>query len=383
MKLLVCYRVNARSQKMAGVFKKMLGQLNGFSHAFDDVYALYMNLNRQVLCHYNDGNLVEIKNWNPIAIAGEQKRFWENAGNAISHIDVDAVYARYDQMYESPALTMFMSKAYRKGIVTGIEFPTYPYEKEILNASKLASDNRHRSDLHEVTMHAFSTCAAENIINIPNQMFNNKVDLRRIPFERQAAHYYCSNVALEMITVANISFWHGIDRVIEGLRDFKRKYDIESVKYHIVGEGNALSQLREQVDKYGLNQVVDFHGFLDGKSLSALLHRAHVGIAGIGLHRKHIQVNSALKVREYLANGLPVIMSTEDPDLEGFTAKLRVSADDSPLDIQGIKQFALELSDQSEYREAIRHFAERHLSWCAHGINVASAYKESARAVRC
>ena len=104
MKLLVCYRINRQSTKMAGVFTKMLGQLEAMSNVGIEAYALYMDLNRQVLSRFQNGQLVGLKQWQPIDIPTEQPAFWTNAVEAMTFLKPDAIYVRYDQMFVSDKL---------------------------------------------------------------------------------------------------------------------------------------------------------------------------------------------------------------------------------------------------------------------------------------
>ncbi len=59
---------------------------------------------------------------------------------------------------------------------------------------------------------------------------------------------------------------------------------------------------------------VYYHGFLTKEGMRPLFERACAGIGPLALHRIKMQEACPLKVREYLANGLPVILSFRDTD---------------------------------------------------------------------
>jgi hypothetical protein len=63
---------------------------------------------------------------------------------------------------------------------------------------------------------------------------------------------------------------------------------------------------------------VTWHGRLDHASALAVMARADIGIGTLALHRKAMHQANALKLREYLALGLPVLYGNEDPDVDAI-----------------------------------------------------------------
>jgi len=61
-----------------------------------------------------------------------------------------------------------------------------------------------------------------------------------------------------------------------------------------------------------------WHGPLERTEALAVLARADVGIGTLALHRKALDEACALKVREYLAVGLPVLYASRDADADGL-----------------------------------------------------------------
>ena len=60
---------------------------------------------------------------------------------------------------------------------------------------------------------------------------------------------------------------------------------------------------------------VAVHGFLSRDEYEPFVNRADFAIGTLALHRQRIQETSPLKLREYLAYGLPMIVAHDDPDL--------------------------------------------------------------------
>jgi len=96
--------------------------------------------------------------------------------------------------------------------------------------------------------------------------------------------------------------WHGIDKL--GL--LADRYP--DWHFDIIGVPSA--EVPEMV-----MPNVTFHGILDRVHCEDICKRADVGIGTLALHRKDMEEASPLKVRQYLALGLPIIIAYVDSDL--------------------------------------------------------------------
>lgn len=94
--------------------------------------------------------------------------------------------------------------------------------------------------------------------------------------------------------------WHGLDKVVWLARRHPEW------AFDIVGP------LRDEALDAPDNVV--FHGQLATADYRPLLRRADVGIGSLALFRKGMTEASPLKVREYLANGLPALIGYADTD---------------------------------------------------------------------
>lgn len=107
--------------------------------------------------------------------------------------------------------------------------------------------------------------------------------------------------------------WHGVDKILY-LASKLPVFD-----FHIVGsdpEGNELGN-------------VFMHGYLSQEHLYDLYREMDVAIGTLALYRKKMEQASPLKVREYLALGLPVIIGYDDPDLRGLECVLQIPNDEN------------------------------------------------------
>jgi hypothetical protein len=95
--------------------------------------------------------------------------------------------------------------------------------------------------------------------------------------------------------------WHGTDKIIRLARAMpEADFDIAGYLPEDLG--------------VELPPNVRVRGILSQAEYEPLLASADVGIGALALHRKRMGEASPLKVREYLAHGLPVIVGCEDTE---------------------------------------------------------------------
>lgn len=141
-----------------------------------------------------------------------------------------------------------------------------------------------------------------------------------------------------MIAVAYIQFWHGFDRIIEGMHLYLMNTHIRNIHLSIVGNGQ-IDDLKELVNKYKLNDYVTFTGHLSGSELDKEFDKAHVAIGSLGRHRSGLKSMKSLKNVEYAARGIPFVYSENNSEFDSKPYVLKVPADESPLDISDVITF--------------------------------------------
>ena len=165
-----------------------------------------------------------------------------------------------------------------------------------------------------------------------------------------------------MICVASFSPWHGLDRLIHGIAQYKGKYFI---KLHIVGEGSEINNLKNLCEKKAIINHVIFHGFLSGATLDKLFDVSHIAIGILGTRRQNLSEASPLKNREYCSRGIPFISDVRDPDFSSdFPYCLYITPDESIIDVERIISFAKSLYENSYgHQIQMRNYAKQRLDW--------------------
>jgi hypothetical protein len=96
--------------------------------------------------------------------------------------------------------------------------------------------------------------------------------------------------------------WHGVDKVrllAESLPE---------MDFDVVGPSEADIGVPSPPN-------LSSHGFLARSEYEPIIAKADFAIGTLALHRQDVEGASPLKLREYMAYGLPVVLAHEDPDL--------------------------------------------------------------------
>ena len=102
--------------------------------------------------------------------------------------------------------------------------------------------------------------------------------------------------------------WHGMDLILESIAKYTGNRKFELV---IIGSISDADKAMAQKVKH-----VKYVGYLQNEEKEAYFQNAHIGLGSFALYRKKLNEASTLKVREYLASGLPVCIGHKDTDIE-------------------------------------------------------------------
>ncbi len=163
-----------------------------------------------------------------------------------------------------------------------------------------------------------------------------------------------------LVFIGNLTKEKGIDLIIKALADTK------DTALTVYGDGGERTNLEELSQRLGLTSRVTFAGQLDNQSILKLLPQYLAGVALYQPSQSYVYYSDPLKVKEYLAAGLPVII-TRVPEIadviEGAGAGVVI---DSPEDFgkalgpvtarsESMKRAAKELAKQFGWDTIFSH----------------------------
>jgi glycosyltransferase involved in cell wall biosynthesis len=147
--------------------------------------------------------------------------------------------------------------------------------------------------------------------------------------------------------------WHGIDLILESIDQYDGKC---KVKLWLAG---SLSEHLRNHPK------IKYLGFCDRDQLNEIFNNVHLAMGSFALQRKGLSEASTLKVREYLARGIPAVIGHIDADLPDFIDSgfiLPMNADKVPS-METIIKFAHQCSNKNSLGERIRNMCFEKLDY--------------------
>ena len=354
----------------SGISKKIHYQVKGLRENGHDVRLCYYDFNSEGhRCRYVNGDI--IKDYGSGAWAAICQRIdYSCIYDYCVREGIEFIYARCFQN-ANPWLISFFKKLRKAGIHAVTEIPTYPYDQEFKNFEwkmrmGLKVDQLFRKKLYQQMDALVTFSDAERIFGQRTIRISNGVDFDSIPLLNNDNVNGNDNGngngvhrALHLIGVAEVHPWHGFDRLVAGLGEYKGE---TPVYFHIVGgvHPNHMNNVfLPLIEKYHIKDNVIFHGTLFGDELTKVFNQCQFAIGSLGRHRSGITVIKTLKNREYATRGIPFIYSEQDSDFDNQPYVLKASADESPIDIQRIVDFMGRFSMKPE---DIRKTVE-HLTW--------------------
>lgn len=354
----------------SGISKKIHYQVKGLRENGHDVRLCYYDFDeRGHRCRYVDGEI--IKDYGTGSWAAVRQRL--DYGCIYDYCvceGIEFVYARCFQN-ANPWLISFFKKLRKEGILSVTEIPTYPYDDEFKNFDwkarlGLKIDQLFREKLSQQMDALVTFSDAERIFGQRTIRISNGVDFDSIPLHHCSRNTISrergepmANGQLHLIGVAEVHDWHGFDRVMTGIGEYRG--DCE-VFFHVVGgvHPNRMKNVFTPIiNQYGLQEKIIFHGQLFGDALTQVFNQCQFAIGSLGRHRSGITVIKTLKNREYATRGIPFVYSEQDSDFDHQPYVLKAPADDSPIDIQQIIDF---LEGFNMKPDEIRRTVE-HLTW--------------------
>ncbi len=345
------YRLDLSDNSSSGVINKMNSQKKAFQNLGHHV-DLINHQNQSVLL--NNAALGKVSN-NRANLKFKLDSFFKIIQHWYKDKMYQIIYIRYP--YSSSAFVGFCRKIKTQNPDTKVllEIPTYPYKQEFEGIKKwsLVLERFWRSKLESAVDFLIHYGPEKTLFSIPCINSMNGIDVSQITFSEKLAELGPSITA---IALGKWRDWHGLDRVIKGIKNTKM-----DVKLHIVGDGPVLEKLMLLVKELGLDQKVIFEGTKVGDELDRLYEKADIGIGTLGMHRKKVKYNSSLKHREYCAKGIPFILSTYDNAFSTDCSFVKYEKEnDQSIDFSEVSHFLKELKLS---RMDIRKYAQEKLDW--------------------
>lgn len=333
----IAYLARVDIGKSSGVLKKIVRQIQFWKEAGHDVRLFALSRKAPTIWEGLSNIEVEYfetKNYFALLIQGRK------AVAKIAAFDPDIVYWRYSSYY--PGL-----KAILKKFPTFVEINShYHYEYKMIN--KLGY-------LHHLLTYKKAFRSVKGFVVLTQELanwvsrFDHPILILGDSVALQSTPHFPApdNVHPRLVCIASQPFpWIAIDKIF-ALADYFPKWGFDLVGL----EADAAR-------KFNVPPNVTAHGFLEGSEYYNILARADVAIGTLGLHRIQLEQMAPLKLREYLALGLPAIIAYQDTDFPGgapFLLQLPNCEDNVYENITLIERFVNDWKGKRVARKAITH----------------------------
>lgn len=193
--------------------------------------------------------------------------------------------------------------------------------------------------------------------------YNNYVVSNGIDVTSNQLHqlylYNCKEINLFMLK-GNPALWHGVDRIIKGLENYKGD---KKITVDLIGNINSYDNTMILASK--CKNQINIIPSVSHDKLVDYLKNYHAGIGSLGMHRIGLMEACPLKVREYFGFGFPCIIGYDDTDLmecnDFLPYYLQIPSDESPVDFIKVEKFIESVYSDENHPKKIRLLALKFL----------------------
>ncbi|MCI9362505.1 MAG: glycosyltransferase family 4 protein, partial [Hungatella sp.] len=290
-------------------------------------------------------------------------------------------YANYDFIYLRRPMYMnfwfiwLCRKVRKKGVKIILEFPTYPYDKEIylsfLSIPLIVKERIARFFLGLSVDRISLLTEDNNVYGVKTLHIRNGYNFK----ETSIRNIKEIGETIDIAIVAYFRFWHGYERLINGLCDYYKQNGKRKIHLHFVGDGTELVNYKKLCEEKEISRHVTFYGVIEREDILKIYDKCDIGACTFGDYKKDNFYSCELKSREYLAVGLPLITGvkldvSEYDSLSPFI--LEFPNNSTPIEFEKVIQFYDNLY-KDKTQEKIKEMAENIHSKAEKELNIKKA----------
>jgi len=277
----------------SGVYKKVLSQIKYWSLSGNEVKVF--QITKEDMLIDNEYAKWQTFKYDPLSVYDRLIKAWYLVAGEVSNWAPDLVYLRFDVF--SPAFSRIAKK-----FPVVVEVNTDDLKEYCLR--------RNFKCLYNLFTRKFLFKNASGIVFVSKELseksyfakfkkayivIGNGIDLNLYPPNSILNNN--NNFNFVFIGSDGLS-WHGVDKIVKLA---KMRPDWQFHMVGILANGTELPNVK-------------FYGQISRKDYEKIFERADIAIGSLALHRIGVNEISPLKVREYLAYGIPTIIGYKDTD---------------------------------------------------------------------
>lgn len=257
---------------------------------------------------------------------------------------------------------------YNQGCRILYEFPTFPYDRELTSnfwaRIDLGIDRIFRGKIKKYVDRVVTFSLDEKIYGIPTIKTMNGICVDPIK-PIQGTH---NHQGINLLALGTFQKSHGYERCIRAIANYYDKDGSRQVILHMVGEGEELESYQQLTKNLKVEGKVVFYGRKSGNELDKIYENMDLALGCFGLYKRGLNRISAIKTREYLAKGLPVVTGCKEDAFESCRQNIFMEFpnDDSDIEMQKIVDFYNEIygdKNRDSVHQEIHAFARKNFDY--------------------
>ncbi len=186
----------------------------------------------------------------------------------------------------------------------------------------------------------------------PSLVLSNAIEINNIPLRKVPPIIHNEiNMCISIGASNNTVF--GLDRLAKSIKHYKG-----NVKFKVYVAGILKDVYLNELNSITGKETFFFEGMLNPEGLNELYSKCHVAFAALAMFRLDANYSSSLKVKEYLAAGIPFFLAYTEPvlknidNIEGYYFVFENN--ETLLDMNKIVDFVSSFSNDLEHPVKVR-----------------------------
>ncbi len=206
---------------------------------------------------------------------------------------------------------------------------------------------------NEIANYEMGRCNSYHVSVITNGIETEGCQLRNL-------HRFNGNELNMFMLLGAGSAWHGIDRIINSLENYKgdKKITLDFI-------GNLSEFDLKLISKSRIKNQIRIINSVNAVDLTNLLNKYHIGIGSLSVYKIGLEEATPLKTREYIARGFPIIIGYTDTDMVNHSEFqmycYQVPNNDSVINMNSLFQFVESVYIDTNHPEKIRGLAFKYM----------------------
>ena len=222
------------------------------------------------------------------------------------------------------------------------EIPTYPYYGEQIKASRNKVRTGIRLCVETVFWPIIYYYVDKILVVISNskvKKYSKMVEITNGIDENDVCpvKHLDGASTISFVGIGTIYAYHGFDRLINAIEKSNGYFEGKRMIFKIIGESYEIEKLKKIVSNLKCKNNIIFLGSKTSQELSEILTDQDIGVGSLALYKRNADIDTTLKVVEYMCRGMPVLSSGFPP---GITKDEKycvlVSNDNKDLDLNQI-----------------------------------------------